>query len=251
MAGKYCKKTKNHIALILVVLLLIAGTTGIVAAKYIANHQKEAEIHASSFHFSSDSLEYGAVPAYTVFDDGSHSVAFSLYNYQKENIAQISDMEIPYTVQVSEGWSVQIQGSAATQQELPGGIATEHKVILTRESAGSESVDVTVTSNAPYEMELKATFTLMPLGDATYTVTDAGDYAVMTIHTNSYAGDIEIDWNPENHSPDNTNPLMASWTDTFSADTFAAEAYSVYELIFVENQPVSTTNNDFAVTTGA
>ena len=255
MAGKYVSKPSKKIiaAWIFLAVALVAGAVGIVAAKYIANYQKEAEIHASSFHFSSNLLEYGTKPELTVFDSGNHSVEFYLYNYQKENTALVSDLEIPYTISVSQGWNVAVtdaQGNAVTELKLPAETATYHKVTVT--GTTSNSVDVVVTSTDPYVLELAAEFTLEPAQGAVYSVADKGDYCVMTISTYDYAGNVAVTWNAATHSPDNTNPLMAAWVDSaaISTGSFTAEAFHTYTLIFVESQPGNYTAHNFTVTTG-
>ncbi len=255
MAGKYATQPnkKSITAWILVAVALIAGAVGIVAAKYIANYQKEAEIHASSFHFSSNYLEYDAAPEYTLLDTGSHSVEFLLYNYQKENTALVSDMEIPYEISVSEGWSVAVtdaQGNPVTERKLPANTATHHTVTVTRAAPTGSTVYVTVTSTAPYTMELAAEFILEASQGVTYSVTDMGDYDVMTVYANHYAGSVSVGWDSDTHSPDNANPLMSAWTDTAESGSFTAEAFSVYTFIFVENQPDSYTADNFIVTSG-
>lgn len=256
--GKFTTPKKKKTAIVLMALVLILGAVSFAAAKYVSNHRKEAEIHASNFHFSSDYLAYSEVPEFTV-SDWSRDIRFRLFNYELENAALISDTDILYAITVSNDWSLSVtdsQGNPVTAADgsytLPRSDShSYHLVTLSYKGTGkTPTAEVTVLSSSPYSKELKAIFKAATEAAVTYTVDDKGHYAVVTIHTNQYAGPITVGWDAGNHSPDNTNDLMAAWTGA-ATGTFSAKEFSTYTLIFTENQTHSSQKNDFTVGTGA
>ena len=239
-------------------LVLILGAVSFAAAKYVSNHRKEAEIHASNFHFSSDYLAYSETPEFTV-SDWSRNIRFHLFNYELENAALISDTDIIYSITVSNDWALSVtdsQGNPVTPDgdsyTLPRSDShSYHLVTLSyKGTAKTPTAEVTVLSSSPYSKELKATFKASTEAAVTYTVDDMGHYAVVTIHTNQYSGPITVGWTTDIHSPDNTNDLMATWTGA-ATGAFSAKEFSTYTLIFTENQIHSSQKNDFTVGTGA
>lgn len=247
-------------AIVLIVLLVVLGAVGFVVARYVSNYRKEAEIHASNFHFSSDYLRYEENADYTVSNWGKHAVKFSLFNYEIENVALISDTDIIYNIEVSDSdWTVSVtdghgQAVAANNGSytLPKSDAQlSHLVTLTYTGTNENpEVDVTVTATSPYSKVLKAGFTATTKKDIEYTVTDEDNYCVLTIHTNQYYGDITVKWNPETHSPDNTNELMLLWLDSeASGELRSAREFTTYTMIFVENKAHVSTKEDFVLTT--
>lgn len=264
MAGKYIKAAngthkKRNIALILVAILVAVSAAGFVTARYVSNYQKEAVIHASDFHFSSNYLSAESpVPEFKVSDWGSNNITFYLYNYEVENVALISDTAIQYKITVSPGWNVQVQDMNGHALTATDGVYTmaqsdsliSHKVTLTGGSDGS-SVNVTVESTSPYKKELKAKFNLTTKKGIEYTVTDKGYYTVIEISTNDFYGTVKVGWNPATHSPDNTCPGMTTWLDSSPVGELAVNEYTTYTLIFVENAAGNYTDDNFSITTGA
>lgn len=248
-------------AIVLMALLVILGAVGFVAARYVSDYQKEAEIHASNFHFSSDYLRYDETADYTVSNWGTQNVKFCLFNYETENVALISETDIVYQIQISDNdnWVVSVadaQGHAVAPVDgaytLPkSDTPTYHLVTLTYNgSQENPKVNVTVTSSSPYEKELKAGFTAATKKGIEYTVTDMGHYCELTILTNQYYGDITVSWNPENHSPDNTNQYMNLWLDSKKSGTIiGAKEFTTYTFIFVENKGHTSIKDDFILTT--
>lgn len=251
------KKNPKMAAIVLVALLFV-GAIGFAAAKYVSNYQKEAEIHASNFHFSSNYLEYDAAPQFTVSDWGDHYVQFLLFNYEQENIALISETDILYRITVSDDWSVAVVDAAGNTVSPTDGIytmkastvCTSHCVTLTYTGTGDPTnVSVSVQSTSPYKKELKADFLLSGKKGIEYEVEDKGDYNIVTIRTNNYYGSVTVTWNSETHSPDNTCDYMGTWRDG-TPGTLTANEYTTYTLIFVENKSGSYSKDAFKVEMG-
>ena len=251
---------KRSIAIALVTLTLVVGAISFAAAKYVSNHKKEAEIHASNFHFSSDYLEYGTQPEWTVSDWASNQVQFRLYNYQKENIAQISETDILYQIKLSgNGWTATVTDEAGNAVAADNGVykmpanaeRTYHQVTLTYSgSAVPEKVAVDVETTSPYKMNLEAVFVLATADGIEFTVEDQGNYNVITIKTNQYSGNVVVEWS-DTHSPDNTCAEMMTWRDADRKGIFTAKPYTVYTLIFVETQAGQYREADFSIEEGA
>lgn len=255
--GKYkpkFAKRKNNLVWIVVALLVAFSAVGFVAAKYLADYNKEAEIHASNFHFSSNYLQYDSEPVYTVSDWGDHNVQFCLYNYEQENIALISETDLTYQIDVEAGWSVTVKdgnGQVVTPNSgaytMPGSEIVSHTVVLEYTGEGEPtSVNVTVKSTAPYAKEIKAKFNLSTKKSFDYTVVDKGDYCELIIETNNYYGTIEVTW-PDGVSPDNTCEYMGLWRDASKPAELNALEYKTYTLIFVEHTAGNYVKENFTL----
>lgn len=241
---------RKGLAAVLVLLLLTVGTVGFVAARYIANYQKEAEIHASDFHFSSNYLQYNSTPEYSVSDWSTKGVNFLLYNHEQENTALISDTAIQYKIGVSDDWTVTVTDANgnAVQKAADGkytleasAVLSHHKVTLSYTGNGSpEDVAVSVTSTNPYSKALNAKFRLTTEKGFEYTSEDKGDYVVVTLQTNSYYGSVYVNYG-SNFAPDNTNAYMRTWTGS-QANAMTVQDFSVYELIFVKTSAAANKN---------
>lgn len=243
---KINKKYKETAA-VLAAVLLIVGAVGFAAARYVSNNQKEAEIHASNFHFSSNYLSDDETAAqFDVSDWGSHDVAFYLFNYEQENIALVSDSDIIYKISAPEDWSVQVQDATGNVLEPNGNgeytmeksmVKTFHCVTLRYSGTGTPgSAKVTVESTVPYKKTLQAIFNLTTKKGLEYKIEDKGDYKLITISTNDYYGTVTVTWDPAYHSPDNTCDYMGSWRNENPTGTLTVTEYTTYTLIFVENQ---------------
>ena len=269
-------KKKKILWIALVALLVIVSTVGVVSARYVSNYRKEAEIHATNFHFSSDYLAYmpeGAnAPEYTVSSWGKESIQFCLYNYEVENIAQISDSDICYELSLSDpgNWEVAVYDQQNAPVAHEGDLYTMeqsdtksyHRVCLTYKGSSNEApapVTVTVNSTMPYSKTLAAEFTANTKKGLEYTVEDKGNYTVLTISTNQYYGTINVTWKPATHSPDNTNESMLFWRDTNVTEngtvsgSISGREYTTYTLVFIRNTTNDSTRDDFNVSkpTGA
>ena len=224
-------------------LMLLGG----VYAKYVTTQMDRAEMLSSSFHFSSNYLEEEA-PSYQVSD--MHSISFEIYNYEKTNVASISDQAITYEIKTDGNWGVKVQDSEGNEvkpdkqgrYEMPVTGKTVYHVTV---FGGSQEQPVTVTAKtlSPYSLELKGTFKPSSQEPA-YEVRDAVNHCTLTIRSNDYQGPVSITWNPANLSPDNLNPYMAQWQDASPSQILTVQKNTVYELLFVKNQNVSITNQD-------
>ena len=229
------KAGKNKRLVIAAGALLLVAATGTLLARYISSNQQRAEMLSSDFRISSNYLtEDGAT--YNVTDTGN-GVQFSLFNYEKENVALVSSEPIQYTVK-ADGWLVTVKSGDVVQQANNGvyTIAADGRqthTILLSGGAGNE-VEVTVKTTSPYVTELSATFHLIGKTQPDYQVDDAGTYVVVTIHSNDYSGAVKVKWT-EDFSPDNTNPVMAGWKDSAVPGNMTVTAHTTYTLIFVKN----------------
>lgn len=256
--GKYAKKSRA-IALILGTLVITAVFISAVAAKYISNDKKTAEIHASGFHFSSDYLESDG-QSVNVSDWSTWGIVFHLYNYEKENIAQISDSEIQYRITVPSGWQIDtVKRDDGAAVAVNQGVYTipksderaAHTVALKYVGTGNPgSAAITVEAVSPYEKTLQAEFKTPSKGEPTFTLKEDGGAVCMTIQSNNYAGPIRVKWPGSVVSPDNVNSDvdMSAWlnTNAESGEVFQSEANHIYTLFFMKNSDAEITDGFFA-----
>lgn len=242
-------KSYKMTAAVLVALLLSAGAIGFTAAKYVSNNEKEAEIHASNFHFSSNYLMVDSMPEYNVSDWGSNSIVFYLFNYEQENTALVSDCDISYKIIAPANWDVTVEGETPVKDVYTMEKSeSAHRVSLTYTGTGKpDPVEVAVKAIAPYSKTLKAKFNLTTKQGIEYTVEDKGDYAVVTISTNDYHGAVTIGWNSATHSPNNNCSLMINWRDNKSTEEISVMEYTTYTLIFVETTSGTYDSDDFEI----
>ena len=252
---------RNRMLLILLSAVLITGIlAGGLLAKYRSENQKQAEMISSQFHVSSDYLAENN-PSYEI-TDWKAGFDIQLYNYEKENTALISDDEITYKVDLSEGlkdkeektlqqdkwtYSDTHNGKIAKSSEKQ---AQSIKIRPAPQSAVMEndSVTVTVTITSPFTKTLSATFTMKGKSQPDYTIKDQNDGSILvTIQSNSYDGDITVEWSADKYAPDNTNPLMANWTNP--SQTLPVQKNTTYELLFFKKSVETITGNSGSGTT--
>ena len=195
---------------------------------------------SSDFHFSAEYLEEGStIPEYAVSD--MTTLGFEIYNYEKSNVALRSGTEVSFRFQCKPAASVTIQNENGDKIVADDGVftipkETENKIWYAKVATGAnEAVTVKLETVSPYKLVLQAKFTSDTVAPA-YSIEDKGNYRVLTIKSNSYEGQVDVEWNPADLSPDNTNPLMEDWKDASPIGTFTAEKNHVYALIFVENK---------------
>ena len=220
----------RKLAVLLVAVLITAILAGGLLAKYRSDNQKQAEMIASQFHVSSDYLTENN-PSYDITDWKS-GFDIQLYNYEKENTALISEDEIKYKVSLSD------TSKWAFSDTHDGMIArsTEKQLqsirIIPKPTAGeNDSVTVTVEILQPFTKTLSATFTVHGKNEPDYSIQDQNDGTVLlTIRSDSYSGEITVDWKTDKYAPDNTNSLMESWSS--SPQTFFIQKNTTYKLLF-------------------
>ena len=224
-------------------LLAVLALGGGLMAKYVKENRQQAEMTAAQFHISSDYLEETEKNAKYSITDWKDGFDILLYNYEKENIAQISECEISYDVTVGNGWTVTDDGNGKLT------VDSNKKAVALHLNPGAsarkdDKVTVTVTTTAPYTKTLSAEFTLATSSVPDYTVADQGDGTVLlTIHSNDFTGDMTIQWTNDKLDPDNTNSLMRKWTEagTTSSGTLFVEANHTYELLFFKEKTDNVT----------
>ncbi len=257
-------RRNRRLLIILAVILLLVVTTGGLIARYMTQNKREAQMLAADFYISSDYLKDTAGDPIKASDWGDNQIKFQIYNYHQENLALIASEDITYEIILdNDAWSVEsvtVDGKDVEltdgEYTLPGdGITPKTHVVTLNYDASKIAADgsggnvgVTVRTTAPYEKELSGKFELIGMTKPSYKIKDMGTYHLVTIESNDYFNKISVRWNPEKFSPDNTNPVMGTWKDTykdgesgFRTESFDAEPYHVYELIFVENVEVAGT----------
>ncbi len=256
-------RSKKIIVAVLLGLLAAAALMGLAVAKYVAGNRRAAEIHASGFHFSSDYLETEGA-ARNVSDWDAQGVVFRLYNYEKENTAQISDTAVDYRITVPDGWQISsVKTDGGDRVSAVNGVYTmaksdigyAHTVTVKYVGSGRpDSVEITAAAVSPYEKELKAVFRLPDRSEPAFTVTDCGGAVRMTVYSNNYAGPILVKWPQAKVSPDNVNADvdMSAWLTEEGADgrTFTAEAHHTYTLYFMKVDDGEIAESEFSVERG-
>ncbi len=246
MTDKSNSKKRTWI-IVLAVLLAASLLGGGLLARYISQNRQEAEMISAGFHISSNYLEEGA-PVYNVSDWGD-GVDILLFNYEKENVAQIAQMAISYTVTVENGTLESVMNgshdvtpvgtptSTGGSYILPLSEDLMNHTIRVKPDASGQDVVVTVKSTAPYSKELKATFNVSAKvkPEWTFAEREDGNTALLTIKTNDYAGTVTVNWPAPRYSPDNNDALMKTWVDSTPTGTLTVEANSTYTLLFFKD----------------
>ncbi len=252
LAKRDCKKYILLLLLLATVVLVV--NSSVVLAKYTSERKHESEISdIVEFHFTSDIAKVGGVtyPWHNgIYENG---VVIELYNYNKDNVALVSEMDITYTVTAADCTVVCYASDGITQVKPSGdGVYTIAAIadgdggylgnsqtlyITPNETLPKENIEVDITSTSPFATTLSATFQVdTDNRDPIYTVadktdkTDRGEYILVTVYTNAYLGDLNVAWS-DGVAPDNTDPLMREWINTNEA-TIDAKQFSTYEMIF-------------------
>lgn len=256
-------KHNRRLLIILAVILLLALTTGGLVARFMTQNKREAQMVADEFYISSDYLKETAGDPIKISDWGDNQIKFQIYNYRQENLALIATEDITYEIIVdNDAWSENVTADGGRVDPTDGKYTLlgdgktpkTHVVTLSydksklAEDGTSENVNVKVKTKTPYVKELSGEFELIGMTKPSYKIVDKGTYHLVTIESNDYFDEISVRWDPEKFSPDNTNLIMGTWKDTykdgevdFRTESFDAEPYHVYELIFVENVEVAGT----------
>ena len=238
-------------ALLLLAVLLIAGSIGgVLLAKYITTNRQETAMVSAGFHMSSDLLETTAASNL----GGVEDIVIELYNFEKENNAQISAVAITYTIAVTHGTVTSVmnginavsytESSGVRYYALAGGNEmVTHTITVRPDHTGD--VNVTVDSTAPFTKSLSGTFSYQAPQYKIELI--EGDHYLMTIYTNGYNGNISIAMGVGVYA-DRTVDLEESWSS--SQQTLALHDNETYLLKFYGPvQPVSlTTVTNAAIT---
>lgn len=247
---KKIQKTKadGRTLLIVITAVLLTGILAVgLLAKYRSDNQKQAELIASQFHFSSDYLEEGKTKTYEI-TDWMNGFDIQLYNYEKENEALISADDIEYQVQLSDPGKWGLTDNHNGEFKKDEG-KTSQTIRINPQNGVNENdqITVTVTTTKPFKKTLSATFVMKGKNQPDYTIVDKKDGTMMlTIQSNSYSGDINIQWPSDKYVPDNTDPLMESWTNSTKTNTnqsVKTEKNTTYELLFFKKTTESVTSS--------
>ena len=261
---KKLNKKNRNLLLIMAGILLVVLTTGGLIAKYTTQNKREAQMISDEFHISSNYLERieDTNENPNVINVGGwgadRNLEIKLYNHQKENLALVTAKDISYKINLGtnpSGWEIDevvnnngdtVEATTDEIYTLPGDGENRvtHTIILKNEATTDDGelspVTVTVEAVEPYMEKLSATFQMVPLVEPKYEIEDKGNYCLITIHTNDYYDNIDVKWDSAKFSPDNTSVISASWKDSTkdndgkSFETFPADPYRTYELIFVK-----------------
>lgn len=228
-------KGKRILAIFLTAILLTGILTVGLLAKYRSHNQKQAELISSQFHVSSDYLaerdSSGQYPSYEI-TDWQDGFDIQLYNYEKENTALISDDVITYDVTLSDASKWTYTDTNNGKIEKSNEKQSQSIKIIPPQTAGeSDSVTVTIKTLTPFTKTLSATFIMCGKSEPNYSIQDQNDGTVLlTIRSNGYNGNIEINWNSDKYAPDNTNSQMESWTG--NSQKLIVQKNTTYELLF-------------------
>ncbi len=222
---------KHRIILIAALVILVLGSTVGVLAKYRSEQVKQAEMIAADFHFSSNYLEESK-PTYSV-SDWNDGLTIDLYNYEKENPALVSALDVGYTVTVNSDQFEVIDNGNGT---LTAG-SSQTAAVTIRPVAGAAVTEtkITVTVNTtPYNEGLSATFELVGKQQPTWDIQNNGTHYTVRVYSNHYSGNVTLKWT-EGLIPDATNDIVQGWTN----GTFQVEPFHTYEIIFFNPSNVS------------
>jgi len=225
------------VSMICAVILIAGGALAV----HIISDRKHAEQEFSRFHISSNYLTEGDIGSYTVADWGD-GFDILLYNYEREDISQISSVDMTYQITAEHGevsvkkqngdTVVETDGAYSFGAELTTAYHILH-VTPDTDVGEDDAITVTVQTTSPYQKTLAAKFQIQHYKKPDYTVMDQNDGTVLIrVNTNDYQDSMTVAWEPDKYSPDYTNVLMASWTDEAHIGHFPVSRDSTYELLF-------------------
>lgn len=228
-------KVRILLTIFVLALFLIGGLT----ARYISSNKQKAEMTSSQFHVTSDYLEEGGANYnITNWGGGFH---IQLYNYEKENLALISEESISYQVEISDSEKWECVADTGNGVLAGNGVSASNTLTIKPKADVSivpdDTFTVTVKTTKPYEKELKATFTvsskILPDNELKQSENDANQWHLI-IRTNDYAGTVTIQWPAEDICPDTTNEYMSEWSNNGS-NNFIVQENTTYDLVFLRN----------------
>jgi hypothetical protein len=216
-----------------------------VLARYVAERSENDDTLSGKFHISSDLLE----KATAVHDaaEWTKGITFTVYNYEKSNPALVTGKEIKYEIILSPGWTVDkvvdessnIITPVDGKYELDGGDDMHHHTVTVKctdpASVNNEvPLEVSLVTVSPYETELSADFNLIGSALPEYKVENNDTYVLLTVYSNLYDGNVTVKWTSA-FSPNNGDPLMATWLDSNKNGYLTLNKNHTYELIFFKN----------------
>jgi len=224
----------------LIACAVILAAVGVLV-KGISNRVREGK-GADRVHISSNYLEEDSGASYTVADWGD-GFDILLFNYEREDIAMISEVDMTYKITAKHAAvSVKKQngdevtatedGTYSFALETAAAYHVLHVMPYVDEGA-SEAISITVETTSPGKKTLTAEFRIRNYRMPDYTVADQNNGTVLiTVNTNDYEDSMTVIWEPDRYSPDKTNTLMALWEDESHIGSFPVSRDTTYELLF-------------------
>lgn len=196
---RYTRKVKRQLLMFLLcgVFVLIFLGRGLYA-KYVDQKVVSEAPIAEEFYFTSDFLSENGKDY--ILASNTQQLTFELRNYEDELRSSASGIQ--YTYVVTKNNEEISKGSGTIQKKENAG--SKESITLKNLSAGEYTVVATATN--PYEKRLKAKFIIPKESeDIDYTVNDSeqNPYVLVQVSTNSYSGNIKINW-PAGLIPDST-----------------------------------------------
>lgn len=241
------KNSRRRAGIWLVAAVCVVLLVGGLAAKYITENRQQAEASSAQFHVTSDYLEEdGASYEITNWGDG---FTVQLYNYEKENLALVSDADVSYKVKVTpeDKWECKECKDASAEHTLTGNGAMQTNTLTIQPKDGAtieqnDKVIVTVQTTAPFTKELSATFTVvsskLPEQQLEQSSADPNQWHLI-IKTNDYTGTVTVSWPKDTLCPDTTNADMNTWMNNGTA-SLVVQANTTYDLVFLSSKEGSS-----------
>lgn len=239
-------------ALLLLAVLLIAGSIGgVLLAKYITTNRQQVAMVSAGFHMSSDLLE--TTEASNL--GGVEDIVIELYNFEKENNAQISAVDITYTITVTNGTVTSVmngsndvsytESSSVRYYALAGGNGkVTHTITVQPDHTGN--VNVRVDSTAPFTKSLSGTFSYQAPQYKIEQDSLNSNLYILTVYSNGYDGSLTISMG-SGVIADRTVDLQQGWTR--SSETLAVNAKSTYVLKFISTSNITQSLSDVIAST--
>ena len=231
-------KSSVKVRILLTILVLAVLLIGGLTARYIFSNKQKAEMTSSQFHVTSDYLEEGGAN-YNITNWGG-GFNIQLYNYEKENLALVSEEQINYQVEISDSTKWECSTDTGNGVLEGNGVRRSNTLTVTPKTGVSinQNDTVTVKTTEPYVKELKATFTVtskrLPENDLTQSVNDANQWHLV-IKTNDYVGTITVTWPEDSICPDTTNAYMSGWSNNGS-NNLTVQENTTYDLVFLRSR---------------
>ena len=248
--------------IVLLALLLLLPAAGGALARYITANRTQWQMISAGFHISSEILKETAPnPNPTAYGDpATGDFTVPLHNYEVENLAAISEVDITYYVDVTNGSLISVKNGdtvlsgttegTITSYILPKGTALVTHTLTVRPEDDTQPVTVTVNATAPFSKSLSASFT--PSAGITVTLSERAEGGqLVTVHTNQYSGPLTLQW-PNTLTPAaGVNEYLHDWQIGYYTATGPSTAYmsSVekehdYLFEFVAPNSISATVDD-------
>ncbi len=230
---KLFNKKWLYCALAAICVLLVFIPTVDFFAKYITNLTTEDEITAALFfmdgEYAQEIQSEGETPPEVKVSGWKDDIVLKFYNHKN---GALSEVDITCSCEVTGGWTVPTEFTLTHEKE------NEYVIRLKPSSEAKKGDKITFTlTTAPYEVKWQATFVLTDSNKPDWTLEDKGAYALLTVQTNDFKGNITVNYEQAIFAPDSTNTLMKDWVREEGTGTFAAERFTTYQLMLFEEQP--------------